>query len=81
MDLFAGKKIYPFERCSFLIFAMHCNVSAILTKIIFFVLPKNEIFATVNLFLTIILTVTCIYIFQVILSKKFVHLKKILCGK
>ena len=80
-DIVVGKKNYKFEKTSFLIFAMHINVGAVITKLLYLIFPKNEIFAPINFVLTILFTVGFIYIFQIIINEKFPKIRKILCGR
>lgn len=61
IDLIVNKiKIFPFMKNSFMVFALHVNISAIVSKLIYYVLPKYSAFAYVNLLLTLIITLVII---------------------
>ena len=53
-----SKNICPpqFATRSFWVYAMHINVSAVITKLLFFVFPKTLFFAYLNFTITLILT-------------------------
>ncbi len=71
-DLFVHKlcRFYCIKT-SFAVFALHVNVSAIVTKILFLLLPKRGIFAIPNFVLTVIITLTLIALFQWLMSRYF----------
>lgn len=59
-DLFKNSSSYSFEQESFIIYAIHVNFSACLTKLLFILLPVTPISALVNSLLTIFVTIfTC----------------------
>ncbi len=80
-DCLPEGKNYGVEKESFLIYAMHTNVSAIITKLLFLMLPKNVCMAAINYFTTIVLTIVIIYFFTVILNKFFPKAKILLKGR
>lgn len=51
-----------FMENSFAVYALHVNVSAIITKVIYLILPKNNLFAIFNFVVTVILTLVVIQI-------------------
>lgn len=51
---------FRFTESSFAVFALHVNVSAVVTKLLFFVLPKNGTGAIFNFLLTVIFTLSII---------------------
>lgn len=71
MDLFLPKVITipNFTRHSFLIFALHINVSAVVTKLLFFVLPKSPYISLLNFVLTTIITLIGIEMVCYIIEK------------
>ena len=48
--------IHSFSDCSFAVYAMHGNVGACITKLLYLVLPKSEYLAPVNFVLSVVLT-------------------------
>ncbi len=81
-DLFAvqlGK--YRSVDASFAVFALHVNVSAVVTKLLFFVLPKTVGAGTVNFFLTIVITMIPIVVFYLLVCRFFPLLAAALFGK
>ena len=81
-DAFIDKiKNRPWYSRSFFVFAMNVNVSAIFTKLILFILPRKEIFATLNFVLTVVLTLVCINVFCYVIERYIPWLWYILCGK
>lgn len=68
-DMFPNKNYFSFEKESFLIYAMHINVSAIIAKLIYLLLPKQDFIAPVNYILTMVLTVTFISVFAYIVDR------------
>lgn len=80
-DLFADKvKSRKIHKYSFPIYAMHINIVSIFTKLIFLILPKSPYFALINCILTVILTLTSIYLFCTILSKYLPKLYNVIMG-
>ncbi len=62
-DLFFKKiPVRDYMSRSFWVFALHENVSAVITKVLYILLPKNEIFALINFVCTIIFTLIVIEI-------------------
>lgn len=80
-DLFQNEKYYKFETESFLIYAMHINVSAVVTKILYFVLPKHIGFSVLNYMATIVISVSIINFFAGIVSKTSPKMKMIIAGR
>lgn len=69
LDIFVEKiKPHSIYSHSFAIYAMHINISAIVTKLLFIILPKNEYFAFPNFILTVIITLGLINLFCIILE-------------
>ena len=81
MDIFIDKikprKIYS---NSFAIYAMHINISAIITKLVFLCFPKSEWMAIPNFIITTIFTLTIIYLICIFLQKFFPKVHAILLG-
>lgn len=78
MDIFQIKHVAKFEKNSFLIYAMHVNVGAIVCKLLYFILPKYTLFACVNYILTIVATVIIISVFNNFVKKYIPTLAKML---
>ncbi len=80
-DLFIDKlKNRQFYSSSFLVFAMHVNVSAVVTKLLYFILPKSSYFAFLNCALTIIISLFLINIFGIILKRFLPKIYSVLTG-
>ena len=58
-----------FHTRSFMVYAMHVNICAIIGKLLYFVMPKSVAFAPVDYILTVILTLAVIEVFCLILKK------------
>lgn len=69
-DVFHIRKVYTFYNNSFLIYAMHGILLPILVKIFYLILPNQPIFAFMNYFLSVLLTISVICLFARI-SKKY----------
>lgn len=67
-------------KYSFFIYAMHVNISACITKVIFLLLPKNIYCAYFNGLMTVILTICLIELFAKCLKKYSIHTYIILSG-
>lgn len=81
MDMFIDKmRMYEFYSHSFAVFAMHVNVSAIVSKLYYIILPKTPHFAIINFVLTIASTLLIINIFCLLLRRFFPKLNAILMG-
>ena len=81
-DLFADKLgRFSFVGASFAVFAMHTNVSAVVTKLCFYALPKKEAAGYANFFLTIVITLMIIVIFYRIICRFFPKMAKVLFGR
>ena len=82
VDLFIDKiKHRPIYSRSFPIFAMHINISAVICKIIYLLLPKSIYFALPNLLLTVSLTLLLINVFCYLLSRYLPSVYALLMGK
>lgn len=79
-DLIPIKKLPTFTTHSFWIYAMHINVSAVVTKILFLAMPKTELFAWINFTITIAVTLLLIEITAVTLQLYFKPIYRILSG-
>lgn len=71
----------PFMTRSFMVFAMHVNISAIITKLFFLVLPISNIFCIPNTILTITTTLAIINLICVGLKKFLPKLYNLLSGE
>jgi surface polysaccharide O-acyltransferase-like enzyme len=82
IDLFIDKiSQRPIYARSFPIFAMHINVSAVLCKLIYLILPKHEYFAIPNLIMTAVLTIVLINIFCIVFERYLPKTYALLMGK
>ncbi len=73
--------VKPIFYDNFFIYAMHINVSAIIVKLLYLVMPKDVIFAIPNFILSTVLTLTVILFFAKILRKKTNQLYLLISGK
>lgn len=80
-DLLKNDYCYEYQKESFLIYAMHINVSALFTKVVYLILPKTTLMAIFNYVTTIIFTISIICVFGVFVGKKFPKIKKIIAGR
>lgn len=81
-DLFSSSTYYyEFEKESFLIYAMHINVLAVITKLLYIALPKSDVFALINWLATLFLTVAAICYFAMLLKRFCPKIKTIICGR
>ena len=81
VDLFIDRiKPRPVFSRSFAIYAMHVNVSAIITKIVLLCLPRSEWFAIPNFMITFILTVLVINLACVFMEKYLPKVYSIFMG-
>lgn len=82
MDLFLPKEITipNFARHSFWVFALHINVSAVVTKLLFFVLPKSPYISLLNFVLTTIITLVGIEMVCCIIKKISYPIYSLLSG-
>lgn len=78
IDKIKNRKIY---KSSFAVYAMHINVSAVVTKLLYFVLPKSAVFAMVNFSLTVVVTLLLIYAFCVVLARFLPGVYYVLMGR
>lgn len=82
VDLFVDKILYrPIYGRSFPVFAMHINVSAIIYKILYLVLPKMGCWAFFNFILTLILSIIIINGVCIIFERYFPIAYGLLMGK
>lgn len=70
----------PFMAHSFWVYAIHSNLSACITKLIFFITGNHVCLSLVNFFLTILLTLVLIEIIASLLNKYCHPLYRILSG-
>lgn len=80
-DIFENRRYYRFEQESFLVYAMHMNVSAVITKIIYFLLPKVTIFSVINYLATLVVTIFLIVEFAFIIRKYLPKIGRIITGR
>ena len=81
-DAFIDKmKERPLYSRSFLVYAMHVNIAAIITKLTMFVLPKNEAYAILNFAITLVATLVFINLFCIVIERYFPSVYFILSGK
>ena len=81
-DSFAGMLgRYRFVDSSFAVFALHVNVSAIVTKLLFFALPQNSCMVIVNFLLTVVISLIIIVVVYLTISRFFPRLCAVLFGK
>ena len=69
-----------FMKRSFLVYALHVNLSAIITKLLFLIGPKSILFSPVNFLLTTCLTLGLIEAFALVTEKHFPKIYSILTG-
>ena len=63
-DLFIKRiPMREFMAHSFWVYALHENVSAVITKVLYLLLPKQELFSVVNFSCTIIISLIVIEVF------------------
>lgn len=81
-DTFADK-VQPkwFMSSSFLIYAMHVNIQAIISKIIYIVLPKYDFMTVINFVIALPFTAISICIVYYLLKRFTPKLYSILCGE
>lgn len=70
----------PFMKRSFMVFVMHINVSAIITKLLFLALPKTNLVVIPNAIITVFLTLLFINYFCIVLHKICPRLYSLLTG-
>ncbi len=81
-DLFVAPtpKVRTIHKHSFWVFALHLNVSAVVTKLLFFALPKQTAFGIVNFILTTVITLAIIELICFALSKILPRVYAVLSG-
>jgi hypothetical protein len=80
-DLFVDRvQLRHYHSTSFGVFAMHVNVSAVVTKLAYFAMPKSGIFAVVNFGITVLVTLALIDVFYIVLEKGSPKLLRLLTG-
>lgn len=72
--------VHHFSDCSFAVYAMHANLGAVVTKLLYLLLPKSDCFAVVNFLLTIALTLLFVKIFCLVTKKRIPWLHELLMG-
>lgn len=75
-----GSIIHRFSDCSFAVYAMHGNVGACITKLLYLLLPKTEYLAPVNFVLSVVLTLLFIKGFCLFTRKFLPWLYELLMG-
>lgn len=80
-DLLKNDGYFNFQTESFLIYAMHYNVMAIVCKLISLITPDNLIFAVCNYIITFVISVLIICTFAWFVRKHFPKFKKVLSGR
>ena len=78
--LMENRKPRHIYRTSFLVFAMHINVSAVVAKLLYMILPRYEGFAIVNFLLTTVVTLVIIDLFYRLLERFVPPVLKALSG-
>lgn len=73
-------KNIDFMKNSFFVFALHINVSAVVTKLLYILLPKRGEFAIINFLLTVVITLCIINTISMVLKKYFKPIYSILSG-
>lgn len=72
--------VHHLTDCGFAVYAIHGNVGAIITKLIYLILPKSEYLAIVNFTLSVTLTLLFIKTFCVVTRKYMPRLYEMLMG-
>ena len=72
--------VHRFSDCSFAVYAMHGNVGACVTKLLYLLLPKSEYLAPVNFVLSVTLTLLFIKGFCMVIRKFMPRLYEMLMG-
>lgn len=73
-------KVKPFMTKSFMVYALHLKTQKFVTKILYLVFPKSDIFFIPNEILTIILTLVVINVICILLQKISPKLYSLLSG-
>ena len=81
MDLFDFNKSPRFLKYSFLIYALHSFVGAVITKILFLIFVSDLAFLPIVAVISFPLTIVIICMFGIILEKYLPRLNKILVGR
>ena len=80
-DIFVAHiKNRPFLSRSFMVYAMHENVAAVISKLLYIILPKSNIFCIPNSVLTIVITLVAINYFCVLVNKISPKFYKVISG-
>ena len=77
---YKGQSVHPYEKRSFMVFAMHLNIVAVISKLIYLLLPKNNIFVIPNTIVTIVLTLVIINWFCVFMERFFPKIYSVISG-
>lgn len=78
---FKNRKLKPFMGDSFFVYAMHINLSAVIAKLLYMIMPKGVIWSIPNFVLTTVLTLLIILLFAFVLRKYLNPVYLILSGK
>ena len=82
VDLFADKISYrPLYTRSFAVFILHSNISSVICKLFYLILPKSEYLAFPNFVFTMVLTLVLINVFCVIAEHYLPRTYALLMGK
>lgn len=74
------KKVPDFMHNSFFVYALHINVSAVVTKLIYLVGPKHWFMAPINFLLTTVITLALIELGCIVLKRWMNPVYKLLSG-
>lgn len=80
-DLLQNNRYYAFERESFAIYVIHCNLIGVVAKLIYLIMPKSDCFAIVNYVFTILLSVAIIIMCVSVIDRISHRLKTVLFGR
>lgn len=77
---YKGQKVHPFEKRSFMVFAMHLNIIAVISKLIYLLLPKSNIFVIPNMIVSLVSTLLIINWFCVFMERFFPKVYSVISG-
>ena len=73
-------ELKPFMTHSLWVFALHTNISAIITKLLYIILPKTAVFSLLNFMVTTVLTLITIELIYISTEKAFPMACRLLSG-
>lgn len=79
-DLFRNAHYLPFEKESFLVYAMHINIASVIAKLLYLALPKQDFVAPANYVLTMGCTIACISVFAYLVDRFAPKLRILISG-